>query len=183
MTVNGKPFILVVEDDMPVRNLITTTLESQDYKYETAANGNQAVMAAASGNPDIILMDLGLPDMDGIEVIRKIRTWSVAPVIVISARSDDRDKVEALDAGADDYLTKPFSVEELLARLRSTLRRVQYLMRTKDQNSSVFKDGDLVRRNCLCGRKRDSSHAFGVQPALSARAECWKSADIPVYSG
>ena len=81
MTVNGKPFILVVEDDMPVRNLITTTLESQDYKYETAANGNQAVMAAASGNPDIILMDLGLPDMDGIEVIRKIRTWSVAPVI------------------------------------------------------------------------------------------------------
>ena len=114
MTVNGKPFILVVEDDMPVRNLITTTLESQDYKYETAANGNQAVMAAASGNPDIILMDLGLPDMDGIEVIRKIRTWSVAPVIVISARSDDRDKVEALDAGADDYLTKPFSVEELL---------------------------------------------------------------------
>ena len=144
MTVNGKPFILVVEDDMPVRNLITTTLESQDYKYETAANGNQAVMAAASGNPDIILMDLGLPDMDGIEVIRKIRTWSVAPVIVISARSDDRDKVEALDAGADDYLTKPFSVEELLARLRSTLRRVQYLMRTKDQNSSVFKDGDLV---------------------------------------
>ena len=144
MTVNGKPFILVVEDDMPVRNLITTTLESQDYKYETAANGNQAVMAAASGNPDIILMDLGLPDMDGIEVIRKIRTWSVASVIVISARSDDRDKVEALDAGADDYLTKPFSVEELLARLRSTLRRVQYLMRTKDQNSSVFKDGDLV---------------------------------------
>ena len=89
MTNNGKPFVLVVEDDMPVRNLITTTLESQKYKYETAVNGNQAVMAAASGNPDIILMDLGLPDMDGIDVIQKIRTWSVSPIIVISARSDD----------------------------------------------------------------------------------------------
>ena len=143
MTVNGKPFILVVEDDMPVRNLITTTLESQDYKYETAANGNQAVMAAASGNPDIILMDLGLPDMDGIEVIRKIRTWSVAPVIVISARSDDRDKVEALDAGADDYLTKPFSVEELLARLRSTFRRISYIQSENGQVTTVFTNGDL----------------------------------------
>lgn len=144
MTVNGKPFILVVEDDTPVRNLISTTLKSQDYRYETASNGNQAVMAAASGNPDIILMDLGLPDMDGVEVIRKVRTWSTAPVIVISARSDDRDKVAALDAGADDYLTKPFSVEELLARLRSTMRRLQYLLRTRDTNSSVFENGELV---------------------------------------
>ena len=138
MTNNGKPFVLVVEDDMPVRNLITTTLESQKYKYETAVNGNQAVMAAASGNPDIILMDLGLPDMDGIDVIQKIRTWSVAPIIVISARSDDQDKVDALDAGADDYLTKPFSVEELLARVRSTLRRLQYLMKTETSNVSVL---------------------------------------------
>lgn len=144
MTAKGKPFILVVEDDIPIRNLITTTLESQEYKYETAANGSQAVMAAASGNPDIILMDLGLPDMDGIDVIRKIRTWSVSPVIVISARSDDSDKVQALDAGADDYLTKPFSVEELLARLRSTLRRIQYLMKTKELNSSVFRNGGMV---------------------------------------
>lgn len=140
----GKPYILVVEDDMPVRNLITTTLESQEYKYETAVNGSQAVMAAASGNPDIILMDLGLPDMDGIEVIRKIRTWSVSPIIVISARSDDSDKVAALDAGADDYLTKPFSVEELLARLRSTLRRIQYLMKTEELNSSFFKNGGMI---------------------------------------
>ena len=144
MTANGKPFVLVVEDDAPVRNLITTTLKSQNYKYETAVNGSQAVMAAASGNPDIILMDLGLPDMDGVDVIRKIRTWSMAPVIVISARSDDSDKVEALDAGADDYLTKPFSVEELLARLRSTLRRIQYLMQKDETSASVFKNGDLT---------------------------------------
>ena len=136
--------ILVVEDDAPVRNLITTTLESQNYKYMAAANGNQAVMSAASGSPDIILMDLGLPDMDGVDVIKKIRTWSVAPIIVISARSDDHDKVDALDAGADDYLTKPFSVEELLARLRSTLRRVQYLMQKDEGNASIFHNGELT---------------------------------------
>ena len=123
MMTNGKPYILVVEDDAPVRNLITTTLESQNYKYMAAANGNQAVMSAASGSPDIILMDLGLPDMDGVDVIKKIRTWSVAPIIVISARSDDHDKVDALDAGADDYLPKPFDMGELLARVRAMLRR------------------------------------------------------------
>ena len=144
MMTNEKPYILVVEDDAPVRNLITTTLESQNYKYMAAANGNQAVMSAASGSPDIILMDLGLPDMDGVDVIKKIRTWSVAPIIVISARSDDRDKVDALDAGADDYLTKPFSVEELLARLRSTLRRVQYLMQKEEGNASIFHNGELT---------------------------------------
>lgn len=144
MTVNGKPYVLVVEDDAPVRNLITTTLESQNYKYMTSVNGGQAVMSAASGNPDIILMDLGLPDMDGVDVIRKIRTWSVAPIIVISARSDDKDKVDALDAGADDYLTKPFSVEELLARLRSTLRRIQYLTQKGDSETSIFHNGSLT---------------------------------------
>ena len=144
MMTNGKQYILVVEDDAPVRNLITTTLESQNYKYMAAANGNQAVMSAASGSPDIILMDLGLPDMDGVDVIKKIRTWSVAPIIVISARSDDHDKVDALDAGADDYLTKPFSVEELLARLRSTLRRVQYLMQKDEGNASIFHNGELT---------------------------------------
>lgn len=144
MTANGKPSVLVVEDDVPVKNLIVTTLESQSYKYETAANGSQAVMAAASKKPDIILMDLGLPDMDGIEIIKKIRTWSVSPIIVISARSDDADKVAALDAGADDYLTKPFSVEELLARLRSILRRVQYLSSGGEAKDSVFVNGSMV---------------------------------------
>ena len=144
MTANGKPYVLVVEDDAPVRNLITTTLESQNYKYMTSANGSQAVMSAASGNPDIILMDLGLPDMDGVDVIKKIRTWSVAPIIVISARSDDKDKVDALDAGADDYLTKPFSVEELLARLRSTLRRIQYLTQKGEEEPSVCHNGILT---------------------------------------
>ena len=110
----NKPLILVVEDDAPVRNLITTTLKLHDYRFLTAANGETA-LEASSHNPDIILLDLGLPDMDGIEIIRQIRTWSMTPIIVISARSEDTDKIEALDNGADDYLTKPFAAEELLA--------------------------------------------------------------------
>ena len=119
MMKGNKPSVLVVEDDVPIRNLITTTLEMEKYKFDTAENGNQAIMLAAANNPDIILMDLGLPDIDGIEVIRKIRTWSVAPIIVISARSDEKDKVAALDVGADDYLTKPFSVTELSRQIKS----------------------------------------------------------------
>lgn len=115
--------ILVVEDDPPVRNLITTTLKAHDYRFTVAANGKTAVMEAASHNPDVILLDLGLPDMDGVEVIRRIRNWSHVPVIVISARSEDSDKIDALDAGADDYLTKPFDLRELAARLRALARR------------------------------------------------------------
>lgn len=110
--------ILVVEDDKSVRNLMSTTLKAHDYKYIVAKNGEEAILQASTYNPDIALLDLGLPDMDGIEVIKKIRTWSNMPIIVISARSEDADKIEALDSGADDYLTKPFSVEELLARLQ-----------------------------------------------------------------
>ena len=140
----GKPTILVVEDDPPIRNLITTTLETQNYKYITAENGAKAIFAATSSNPDIILLDLGLPDIDGVEVIKKIRSWSVKPIIVISARSDDRDKIQALDAGADDYITKPFSVEELLARLRSTLRRIEYLESRGAVEESVFHNGELT---------------------------------------
>ena len=137
----NKPLILVVEDDAPVRNLITTTLKAHDYKFITAQNGNNAIMEASSHNPDIVLLDLGLPDMDGVEVIERIRTWSDMPIIVISARSEDRDKIDALDAGADDYLTKPFSVEELLARLRVTQRRLA--ANRSEGASSVFINGAL----------------------------------------
>lgn len=114
----NKPLILVVEDDLAVARLISTTLETRNYQYHRVQNGAGALLEAASARPDVILLDLGLPDMDGIDVIRKIRGWSNVPILVVSARSDDTDKVSALDAGADDYLTKPFSVEELLARLR-----------------------------------------------------------------
>lgn len=134
--------ILVVEDDAPVRNLITTTLKAHDYRYITAATGEGAVMEAASHNPDIVLLDLGLPDIDGVEVIRRIRSWSNVPIIVISARSEDTDKISALDAGADDYLTKPFSVEELLARLRVTQRRLA-LMQGSNTQKAVYENGQL----------------------------------------
>lgn len=139
----NKASILVVEDDAPVRNLITTTLKTHEYRYLTATTGETAIMEASCHNPDIILLDLGLPDMDGIEVIRRVRSWSNMPVIVISARSEDSDKIDALDAGADDYLTKPFSVEELLARLRVVQRRLEAIQSEPYAVASVFKNGDL----------------------------------------
>lgn len=139
----NKPLILVVEDDTPVRNLITTTLKLHDYRFLTATNGETALMEASSHNPDIILLDLGLPDIDGIDVIRQIRSWSMTPIIVISARSEDTDKIEALDNGADDYLTKPFSVDELLARLRVTQRRLSFMQENLATQDSVFLNGPL----------------------------------------
>ena len=138
----SKLLILVVEVDTPVRNLITTTLKAHDYRYLTAATGESAVMEAASHNPDIILLDLGLPDIDGVEVIHRIRSWSNVPILVISARSEDADKINALDAGADDYLTKPFSVEELLARLRVTQRRLALIQASTPQKA-VYENGQL----------------------------------------
>ena len=139
----NKPLILVVEDDVAVRNLITTTLRAHDYRFLTAANGESAVLEASSHNPEIVLLDLGLPDMDGVEVIRRIRSWSNLPIIVLSARSEDTDKIGALDAGADDYLTKPFSVEELLARLRVTQRRLATLQTGMLTSGAVFTNGKL----------------------------------------
>ena len=139
----NRPLVLVVEDDRPVRNLIVTTLKSHDYRYLTAENGKNAIMEASSHNPDIVLLDLGLPDIDGTEVITNIRGWSNMPIIVISARSEDSDKITALDAGADDYLTKPFSVEELLARLRVTQRRLLLLKNSNDAGKPIFQNGEL----------------------------------------
>ena len=124
----NKPLILVVEDDIPVRNLITITLKTHGYRYLTAGTGDGAVVEASSHNPD---------------VIRKIRTWSNLPIIVISARSEDTDKIDALDAGADDYLTKPFSVEELLARLRVVERRMALMNGEAQTAESVYTNGRL----------------------------------------
>ena len=119
-----KPAILIGEDDRSIRNMIAVTLEAEGYTFYTAENGREALLASTSRQSDIVLLDLGLPDLDGVDVIQKIRSWSEMPIIIISARSDDRDKVEALDAGADDYITKPFSVEELLARVRAVRRSI-----------------------------------------------------------
>ncbi|MBR3151456.1 MAG: response regulator transcription factor [Erysipelotrichaceae bacterium] len=134
--------ILVVEDDRSIQNLITTALKINQYTYLNAYNGTEAISTCMSHNPDLILLDLGLPDIDGIEVIKTVRTWSNVPIVVISARDEDSDKIEALDSGADDYLTKPFSVQEMLARIRAVQRRQQYLP-SPEQEKSVFENGRL----------------------------------------
>lgn len=139
-----KPKILVVEDDPAITNLMRTTLDTQEYQYHTAKNGAEALLDAVSYNPDVIILDLGLPDMDGVEIIHKVRGWSMVPIIVVSARSEDQDKVEALDAGADDYLTKPFSIDELLARLRVALRRSRAEEGAAQTQSSIYRNGGMV---------------------------------------
>ena len=139
----NKAQILVVEDDNAVAKLMAATMESQDYQYRIASTGASAIMEALSYKPEVMILDLGLPDTDGIEVIKKIRAWSNMPIIVVSARSEDTDKVAALDAGADDYLTKPFSVDELLARLRVALRRVRHDRLRLSEESSVYENGGL----------------------------------------
>lgn len=139
----NQPLILAVEDDAPIRNLISTTLKTNDYRYQLASNGKEAILAVSTQTPDIVLLGLGLPDMDGVAVIHTIRSWLNLPIIVISARSEERDKIEALDAGADDYLTKPFSVEELLARIRTTQRRLSFMSSEMLTAGSAFENGKL----------------------------------------
>ena len=139
----NKPMILVVEDDAAVRNLMAVTLETRGYRYHLAQNGAEALIEATTHQPDVMLLDLGLPDMDGVEIIRKVRSWSGMPIIVISARSEDTDKVEALDAGADDYMTKPFSVDEMLARLRVALRRINTDQQAAKAESNLYENGSL----------------------------------------
>ena len=138
----NKPQILVVEDDTAVGNLITTTLETQNYLFHRAKTGAGALMDALSYRPDVILLDLGLPDMDGVTLIQKIRSWSNLPIIVISARSEDSDKVSALDLGANDYITKPFGTAELLARVRAALRAGRNRARVAPAN--LFTVDDLL---------------------------------------
>ena len=138
---NNKTNILVVEDDRQIRKLMSTTLSANGYNVECAIDGEQAIMAVSTNKFDIVLLDLGLPDIDGVTVIKKIREWSNIPIIVVSARGEDSDKISALDNGADDYLTKPFSIEELMARIRVAQRR---LLNISEESGSIFKNGDLV---------------------------------------
>lgn len=135
--------ILVVEDDFAIRSLITSALEMEGYKYHVAKDGKQALIEATTQSPELILLDLGLPDMDGVEIIKKIRCWSTVPITVISARSEDKDKIDALDAGADDYITKPFSMVELLARIRGAYRRIRYIQGSISGEKPFFQNGSL----------------------------------------
>lgn len=138
------PLILIVDDEKSIRNFIQVSIETQGYKCIDADNGSTALMLIGSRLPDIIVLDLGLPDMDGLDVIKKVRTFSQIPILVISARGHDREKVEALDAGADDYLTKPFSIIELLARIRVMLRHKSMQKITDKKEQVIYKLKDLV---------------------------------------
>jgi two-component system KDP operon response regulator KdpE len=124
---SGAHLVLVVEDEKPMRRFIAASLGTQGYRVAQAENGRSALTLMASQPPDVVILDLGLPDMDGMEVLNEFRAWSQAPVIVLSAREKERDKVLALDQGADDYLAKPFGVQELFARIRAALRRANRL--------------------------------------------------------
>jgi len=138
---NNEIKILVVEDDIPIKNLMLNTIRSYGYCCEAAVDGETAIQTAKYFKPDIILLDLGLPDVDGIKVLKSLREWSTSPVIVVSARSNDSDKIEALDQGADDYVTKPFSVDELMARIRVAQRRITDISK---EESPVFTNAGLV---------------------------------------
>lgn len=138
----NKGTILVIEDDKAIQNLIGTTLEIFDYEYLVASNAKDGILKISSYNPDVIILDLGLPDIDGLEVIKKIRSFSLVPIIVVSARIDNQDKISALDLGADDYLTKPFNTEELLARVRVAIRHKQQATQQEPQEH-IFTNGNL----------------------------------------
>ena len=148
--------ILIIEDEAPLRRFLVPTLATQGYQVEVASTGTEGLAMARSYNPDIVLLDLGLPDRDGLAVLREIRSWSRKPILIISARNQERDKVSALDLGADDYLTKPFGAAELLARIRVALRHTTQTsvespvlqcggMRMDFERREVTMDGVLVR--------------------------------------
>ena len=148
--------ILLVEDEKNICDFISTSLSAQDYRISTAHTGKEALPIITSQCPDLILLDLGLPDMDGMEIIRQVRTWSSVPIIVLSARTQEQEKVRALDLGADDYLTKPIGTSELLARIRAALRHVRTAAGGEVGRTGVYRCGDLevdcVRRRVrICG--------------------------------
>ena len=134
-----KPVALVIDDEVQIRRLLRVVLESADYQVHEAETAAQGLTDAATRRPDVVLLDLGLPDSDGVNVLRRLREWSQVPVIVLSVRDDEEGKVAALDAGADDYVTKPFSSAELLARLRAAQRKTR-----PEEEISRFKTGDLI---------------------------------------
>lgn len=155
--------VLVVEDDRHIRRFMRSALESEGCRVIESEGGRAALVEAASEKPGLILLDLGLPDMDGVEFVRELRTWSQAPVIVVSARSEEPEKIRALDAGADDYLTKPFGVGELLARVRAMLRRQHY---AESEPVVCFGDVtvDLARRHVL--RNGEEIHLTPIEYRL-----------------
>lgn len=143
--------VLIIEDDSGIKNFMTAVLKGADYQVKTAETGTTGLSLAATWSPDVIILDLGLPDMDGLEVLTNIRTWSEVPILIVSARGNEQEKVAGLDAGADDYITKPFGTSELLARIRTALRHRKKV----DSPLNFFQTGqltiDLERRQVKMG--------------------------------
>ena len=142
MTSNQEPVILLIEDELPIRRFLKIALIDHGYQFREAQTGKEGLAKVVSDRPNLVILDLGLPDIDGLEITRQLREWSAVPIIVLSARGHEKDKVEALDAGADDYLTKPFSVAELLARVRVALRHATRL--ATGQNEPNFAFGNIL---------------------------------------
>ena len=149
------PTILIIEDEAPIRRFLRLSLESRDFRPMEASNGSDGLSMAASHTPDLILLDLGLPDMDGLEMIQKLREWTAAPIVILSARGKEQDKITALESGADDYLTKPFSVGELSARIKVALRH--FNRPGSSPGEPVFRTGslrvDLEKRQVFVGER------------------------------
>ena len=140
----NKQTILIIEDENTICNFISTTLVANDYKVLKATNGREAISSFSSYCPDVILLDLGLPDMDGLDVLKQIRSWSSVPIIIVSARDQEKEKVTALDLGADDYITKPFGTSELLARICTAIRHNIKMETGKEFPTDLFKAKDLT---------------------------------------
>jgi two-component system KDP operon response regulator KdpE len=149
---SNEPLVLVVEDEAPMRRFLRAALTARSFQVAEATSAGEGVVAITASRPDVVLLDLGLPDADGIDVTRGLREWTDVPIIVLSARGREADKVQALDAGADDYLTKPFGVDELLARIRVVLRRA---VKSGGTASSIIEAGplrvDLEKREVVSG--------------------------------
>ena len=159
--------VLIIDDEEPIRHFLRVALSGQLYEISEAASGKEGLIAARDEKPDVIILDLGLPDIDGVEVTRLIREWTQTPIIILSVRGSENDKIFALDAGADDYLTKPFSIRELLARLRVALRRAE-----RPTSETIFTIGDLIvdvdKRLVTLGGKEVqlTPHEYGILKTL-----------------
>jgi two-component system KDP operon response regulator KdpE len=159
--------VLIIDDEEPIRHFLRVALSGQLYEISEAASGKEGLIAARDEKPDVIILDLDLPDIDGVEVTRLIREWTQTPIIILSVRGSENDKIFALDAGADDYLTKPFSIRELLARLRVALRRAE-----RPASETIFTIGDLKvdvdKRMVTLGGKEVqlTPHEYGILKTL-----------------
>ncbi len=177
-----QPHILVIDDEAQILRALRTILTAKQFKVSVASRGEEGLALAAAQPPDLIILDLSLPDMDGVEVCARLREWTQVPIIILSVRESERDKVNALDKGADDYLTKPFGIEELLARIRVALRHSAQTLGS--QKSQIITAGPVVIDLALHIVTRDGEEVktdcHRVQAAGLPGSQCWSSADEPI---